>query len=318
MAQEKEPFPIKLLKQFTKRNPNAFAKVDAIRSKQSWRKECFIPATYAFDILGFEADPNDLFLLPVLSAWRVTKGIYKFDPDLWSELNAVSIDCKIPCDILLKMPEWCIYLYIGDDAGAFYVINEELGNVELRIYLAAENGIMPIIMHLGDWSFQEGFDRAIEFAVMQYRKNNIHNDIGESNIRESYKHSEAIIAQLLSGLLFIITQSDEVGNGRTKPYKPTPIRTKLGLAMPQAEKPKIWDVGVRMGATLRRYNKEQSDYYEATGRTVRPHIRRAHWHGYWTGPRDSNDRKFIVKWIPPTFINTEDSEDLPAVIKKVN
>jgi len=34
------------------------------------------------------------------------------------------------------------------------------------------------------------------------------------------------------------------------------------------------------------------------GGTVRPHIRRAHWHGYWTGPREGT-QTFVYHWLPP-------------------
>lgn len=40
----------------------------------------------------------------------------------------------------------------------------------------------------------------------------------------------------------------------------------------------------------------------ATGRHVAPHVRRGHWHGYWTGPRE-NPTGLEIKWIAPTVVN---------------
>ena len=40
-----------------------------------------------------------------------------------------------------------------------------------------------------------------------------------------------------------------------------------------------------------------------------PHSRRGHWHHFWTGAKNSDDRKLILKWIAPTFINKNLSTD---------
>lgn len=40
---------------------------------------------------------------------------------------------------------------------------------------------------------------------------------------------------------------------------------------------------------------------QCEGGGVSPHLRRAHWHGYWKGPKDGQQR-FIYRWIPPTFV----------------
>ena len=62
------------------------------------------------------------------------------------------------------------------------------------------------------------------------------------------------------------------------------------------------EVGYRIGAELRSYAKERdSDIGEKTGRTVRPHMRRAHWHHFWTGPKNG-ERRLVLKWIAPTMV----------------
>ena len=53
---------------------------------------------------------------------------------------------------------------------------------------------------------------------------------------------------------------------------------------------------------------------EAEGGThagPRPHVRRAHWHSYWTGPQAQLEwRKVILKWLSPILVNVEDVGDL--------
>ena len=48
----------------------------------------------------------------------------------------------------------------------------------------------------------------------------------------------------------------------------------------------------------------------------RAHLRRAHWHLYWTGPGSRSDpakREARVRWIPPTLIAASGADDLIAV-----
>lgn len=84
-------------------------------------------------------------------------------------------------------------------------------------------------------------------------------------------------------------------------YKPTVKRAnpkkKRSLA--------TWsDVGYRIGADLRAYKRAKSGRSEWQGGSVRPHMRRAHWHHYWTGPRDG-DRELELRWIAPTLVGAE-------------
>lgn len=60
------------------------------------------------------------------------------------------------------------------------------------------------------------------------------------------------------------------------------------------------EVGYQIGSELRAYNHSVS-HGENGGYSVRPHMRRAHWHHFWTGPRLGN-RKLVLKWLAPTMV----------------
>ncbi len=48
-----------------------------------------------------------------------------------------------------------------------------------------------------------------------------------------------------------------------------------------------------------------------------PHLRKAHWHHYWTGPKsDPDQRKLVVRWIHPVFVGQ--NETTPVVRRVVN
>lgn len=83
-------------------------------------------------------------------------------------------------------------------------------------------------------------------------------------------------------------------------------------------------MGIRIGAAVRQYNvkkaettqdKAPSDVVHKAHASPRPHIRRAHWHNFWTGPKDG-DRKLVLKWLAPSFVGTN-TDDTPVVIHKV-
>jgi hypothetical protein len=69
-----------------------------------------------------------------------------------------------------------------------------------------------------------------------------------------------------------------------------------------------WDIGLRIGATLRSAKEtaateDTPSDKTATGRkSPVPHTRKAHWRTYWTGP---GREKPEVKWINMTLVNIE-------------
>lgn len=68
-----------------------------------------------------------------------------------------------------------------------------------------------------------------------------------------------------------------------------------------------WDVGFRVGNTIRKYKSEHKEDILHTERTgshasKRPHTRRGHYHHYWIGSDRDNSRKIILKWVAPMFI----------------
>lgn len=89
------------------------------------------------------------------------------------------------------------------------------------------------------------------------------------------------------------------------------------------ESPRKWEVGERLGAAIRAWKTETAAQSSEdplgsgkTGTQKRPHLRRAHFHSFWIGPRKSDKREKILHWIPPTFIN-DSGEDMPIIIHPV-
>ena len=70
----------------------------------------------------------------------------------------------------------------------------------------------------------------------------------------------------------------------------------------------IWDCGNKISEKIRTFlisdNKTCSSNSKiGNGKIKSPHSRRGHWHHFWIGKRNSEERKLILKWVAPTFVN---------------
>jgi len=99
-------------------------------------------------------------------------------------------------------------------------------------------------------------------------------------------------------------------------------KTKQGERIMAANEPQVYEVAYRIGAALR-LAKDAAAHAAAGGShaSPRPHIRRAHWHSYWTGPMASltkeqpTERKLVLKWVAPIAVcaGTTDDTIIPTI-----
>lgn len=260
-----------------------------------------------------------------LACWRMTQGIYRIDPALYDALVSTDLAGDIPGDVLMRLPEWCVYIetpglqLIGRDrkmhdlAGAWVRLDREPSGQDDLIILLDIDGVPLRETHT--LPLTSSLAASIETILAEW---------GQTG------PVEAITAYLrpIINLALYLCAGDDISGKHGAPGNPTPKRTRRdGWRLFPADGPRTWDVGVRMGAALRRaYQAEQvAGDTEPTGRTVRAHVRRAHWHGFRSGPRKrpdgtgipAADRPFDLRWLPPIPVNLDDPGDLPAVIRRV-
>lgn len=100
-------------------------------------------------------------------------------------------------------------------------------------------------------------------------------------------------------------------------------KTKRGLRWFPPDKISQWNVGIRLGSKFREAHslsvEQPSD--EAGDRSrerPRPHVRAAHFHHYWTGPRDQPEkRKVVLRFVHETLVNARGSDDLVVTVRPV-
>lgn len=309
--------PQQHLEKIGARFPGAWSHVDMFRQSRGvdlpeWPSWCFMPMA-AWVAIATQGQNNPLLgamsaaPLSALGTWRYSQGVYRFDADTYAALADTVVSGALPVEVLYRLPEWCIYIetpdsnWAGDKLFGFWAHLEWDANTErheLRLLLNCGELLLPIPVHLGPWTITEAVDRAASEAVLQSRKAGL----GLSSQSIPVERIGADINRLISLLLYICSDEPEIDDERepgSSPARPSAVKTKRGWKMFPAKKPRVWTVGGDTGAQLReaRELQEQSD----GSRTVEPHIRRAHWHGFWSGPRDGK-RKFHYKWLPPIFV----------------
>jgi hypothetical protein len=316
--------------------------VDNVRAAHAheWPRHTFLPLREAAHIAATawrsngqrpsaEAIANEACALAGLAAWRVTQGIFRYDPTLAAALLDTPLTGELPVSALTHLPHWCAYVetpgrtmplvHGGMTAlhGFYAWINwvAAEGQIELMLGMDTDRpyphlpvSVVPLVGTLeesiravqADWqdSYQAGLVHSVPSAP--------------------FTEGAHRLSPLITLLLYLCAEEAEIGEGMTRPKQPQPTKTKQGWRLFPANAPTMWDVGVRIGAALRRAQEHDTSAADTAGERSRPraHIRRAHWATYWTGPR-SGQQTAVLRWLPPIPINVDCVETMPATVHPV-
>ncbi|BCO09295.1 hypothetical protein GF1_16710 [Desulfolithobacter dissulfuricans] len=271
---------------------------------------------------------GDVARLSALSAWRMTRSVYRFDPALYASLLETPVSGKLPVEVLFQLPEWCVYietpgfLWSGEKLAGFFAHLEydvNMHRAELRLLLdlgsASWDHLIGIPLHLLENStLEDAVSSAMQTAREYAAQNN--SNLLEAIPEDVPQQINSSIEPLISLLLYLCSTNAEI-SGQGVPGNPKPVKTRRGMKVFPATAPRIWDVGVRIGSALRRAEQAGDKSNSAgtgSGAKKRPHVRRAHWHTYLVGKGRVNR---VLKWIPPVPVGVSDDRDLPTVIKPV-
>ncbi len=294
---------------------------EKLSGEMSWPDWCFLPMDgwIAIARAGHENEPLIATTLRAaqISApvtWSLTKGIFEFDPEVYTELMSSEFTGKLPSEVLLRLPYWCVYIKtpLLDDSGieveGFFAMLEfdyRRRWHELRLFLDKKDGspLAPFVMYLGDLAIDEALSRMLQQARWQMEKNKF--DVSEERVEREFSSISSWVRRLLPLVLYLCTDEPEVESPDVPDWQPQSpglkkIRGEMRL-MP-SRKVHHFMVGRKTGDALRAARKQVHSH---DGRGVTPHIRRAHWHGFWTGPRkgpQAADQKFVLRWLPPIFV----------------
>jgi len=323
--------PKALLREIGRKYPQAWQQFKLFRAGKGnnlpdWPDWCYVPMAAGYAILSQGLDNPHLYelrlspaVMTAAATWRVSQGVYRFDADLYNSLVSQPMDDKLPCDALFRLPEWCVYIetigasYLGKLIDGFLAHLEHDANdgrAELRfVFLCSDGSMVQLPLHLGDWTIEEGLDRMQREAARQAEKQGItYPAEGIGTELAPY------VVPFLQLILYLCAENADMPQVR---HPNTRVRMSGQVDVPR--EPRFWSVGERIGAAIRQYRNQEGlsrpGKTQGTHASPRPHIRRAHWHHFWTGSRDG-ERKLVLRWLPPIPVGIDDNEG-PAVIHKV-
>lgn len=301
-----------------------------IRSELSkdWPEWCYLPMAAVYAIITKGADiaiaqaimaekPDSLPKLTAALIWNRTKMVYKFDGTLSELLAKQSITDEIPIEVLYRLPYPCIFIespgkllgraFDGYFAWLEFDVNNRMPELRL-LYLMRDGGTVPYPLMLKGKTIPE-FWKATEESARSRTSESIPDEVPAWPLYSTF-------ASAVNHILYLCAENADVSPSAASVSTP-----KRSHGVPQ--EPQLWDVGMRVGAAVREYGSRQpgEEAPIAAGQehaSPRPHIRRAHWHAFWTGKRNSPDRQLTVHWLAPIPVNYEFvREDMPTVIKPV-
>ena len=336
--------PLDILKKITAHYPKAWEQMEMFHNANgepnlgTWPEWCYAPMSAA---LAVASQGYDLNKLPIdirmeitsiaqaifaLALWRPSKEVYVIDEDLKDLLFEQDGELDVPDEILLQLPYPCFYVelpntyYRADKIHGFFVTLEYdviNGDKELKPVFLTDNGdIFSYSIHIGA--------KTIEESVDMLDKQALENTNGDKELKrlalramQDSAETKIFLKQILQVILYILAQNAEI-----TPSSEQSFITKRGKTLKDKySEIRKWDVGIRVGAAIRQQKiRKQSEWPERNQsghNSPRPHVRRGHWHHFWTGPKTQpEERKLILKWLSPMTV-AANPEDTPIVLHKV-
>lgn len=320
-----EPLPFKLMKQIPTKAWGLCDKCMELKQQMGWNDCCILPIAGGMAVAG-EIGMNpagDGYKVAALYAWRRYKEIYSFDHDLAEMLEAqADVEMDIPIEILFQLPYPCVFIQHRSDAGFFAHFEHDVNNsqVEFRMWMITESGDvnLPLILHIEkQYTVSEAVDKGVEEAM---KRSTPDHDFLISQMLDDIKQRAA---ELLQYVLYICADNSQ--REENPEQKKVTRRTEESEKKPKDVFREIrkWDVGFRIGSQIRRMKADRpdqsGDQSEAPARTYQkgskksPHARRGHWHHYWIGKHETDERKLILKWVAPIFINGDEGDNIATI-----
>ncbi|MBF0235868.1 MAG: hypothetical protein HQK65_22970 [Desulfamplus sp.] len=329
--------PEMLNKRYMSIYPKAAEQADIFRAmkgnEMDWPDWCYLPVGAAHTVIWDECNRQGLAIekaipdvgnLAAILNWRITKGVYRFDKELLDSLWDVTLDKDIPADVIFdRLPEYCCYIdlesYPKSTHPGFFVYLEHdvnTGHREIRFTFAIKNEdtqdqytLANIPFHAGEKStviemLRETWEYSQRQTSTRIFELSALDNADVEKMAESYYPYFSLVLYLCSSEPDIIQTSK---NKRKVKKTKNPKKQKRAL-------PTEYRVGATIGATIRRAKENYSSSgATGTGSKKSPHIRKAHYHLYWTG----KGRKIPkLNFVAPMTINIGKEPDLP-IVKRV-
>lgn len=308
----------------TQRGRGIWHDLDFVRSQKEahrvpeWPDWCWVPSAA---VQAFTNREDWARLVAAVGAWRQGRSIYRVDAETAAALADTDLPDEIPAQVLLELPEWGLYL-TGMDTdpalnGAFIHLDWSFDRRRPELWIVADVGgeldlVVPLPLYLDQPSLTESLRQAIHTAgPSEPQAGDDRIDLDPTYFlpdAQDHRSLLGIVRPIVAVLLYICSAEPDI----VDPDRPAarPRRAAHAAAQPQ-----VWEVGYRISTALRKARLD----HEAQGghhRSPVAHVRRAHWHSYWLGPKsDPEQRRTELRWISPVLVG---SGQLATTVREVD
>jgi len=316
---------------------------DAIGEWPDW---CLVPLAPSFYLFSAayktDSNPNaiDHFkIMTALFAWEHTRTVWHFDDELARALDETTSLDVVPSKLMYRLPGWAVATPIGEEHIAIVWLDHNPSldrgpSLQICVLSRDEDELLyaPITIPLRYRTLGEGL-RALSTDVGSFERYaqeqpesaeklqtlaaSLNTDL-EDLINETCAVEHRLATQTVARLCYLLAEEPDVSERvPPEPHRGRARRqARLGVQQP-VQPVRELDVGFRVGAALRAARAVDSHTFatddEPVGhrRSPVPHLRRAHWHLYWTGSRQG-PRTPVLRWIPPVVVAVSSIEDVPV------
>ena len=279
--------------------------------------------------------------------WRFAKAIYDFSPSFLSVLEQTE-DAPVYADVLKRMPynDFVMSLPAGMKYDGMFVhveFDESYGKDDtdtlflLCLFKSASRLDDILTKQEMQWClsgkmFLKSF-RDTNTAMEESKKNGegtagditIHSTPDSQNeVLDSAKNDDEEVYRCLriavSACYYLASKNAEIKEVQISKSKRPIVQSSNGRK-PKRIAIKAYQVGYALGKSFEEQMKARTISSGQTtgptgGLTVRPHVRRAHWHHYWVG---EGRTVLEVRWIKPTLVLPGDKREVElATVRRVN
>lgn len=271
--------------------------------------------------------------MALMLGWRQGQGIYRFDPDLLKTVSVTALPHQYSTELLTRLPEFCVYIETpgtrtveGLPLHGFFAAAESVLEVSAANEIIEERR-MWMLLDVAESASGRPQQKMLTFSLDPPSIGEALKTLAEVTDKghEPRPELERWLERLVVQLLYICSEEPEIrslSGPRKAVEMPTPTKTRKGFKVFVPTAATVWECGWRTGALVRRARdvaEERSAIAPSERRSPRGHTRRAHFHLYWTGPRDLETREPRIKYLSMIRVNLppEDVEAQPAVIHPV-
>lgn len=273
--------------------------------------------------------------------WRQNRIVYTVDPGLAVELADTDPSGTIPARLVNRLPHPNPYLALPEPFTVPISGSDERARIVGAFVGALADGPTGVIVPTGDPA-AEHLRLILPGIVEDARGRPLRNPDGTIAVTWSYLTMlghEQTMTEMIEQVAARVRQGSSI-DGLPRPgdlaaiavrlfaplitylcaanadYRQAPAvatrRRADGSARP-GKPPRVIEVGYHIGPQLAAARRaERAALATGTGGTVRPHVRRAHWHTYRVGPGRAEK---VVHWLAPIAVHPDQEATKATVIR---